>query len=280
MYFVLQELLAGFGLNAGLVLWAMWLLSSYISGSAVLAVMHGNCFTPNDLDFYFLLAHRDLYLVEDLGSIGKKIYTARYPLPGIDAIWYFRNRKTNAIINVIVTKTHSPLPAIIGFHSTLVMNFISYFGIVSLYHEGTAKKQGWYNGTGRMKRRDERWADKYRSRGFHIFKNSQDGQDAIGWHNVVHRLAALKQFGHCSTTVFMRAAELLETLEPWFVGAWRQGLVLCAMTQTASMALPLRLGTTSSFSCVVDGLGKLGSGIYVWISNFYICTIWTFKFVK
>ncbi|KAH6910965.1 hypothetical protein BKA70DRAFT_1099687 [Coprinopsis sp. MPI-PUGE-AT-0042] len=226
----------------------MWLLSSYISGSAVLAVMHGNCFTPNDLDFYvpsrrwfffkwFLLAHRDLYLVEDLGSIGKKIYTARYPLPGIDAIWYFRNRKTNAIINVIVTKTHSPLPAIIGFHSTLVMNFISYFGIVSLYHEGTAKKQGWYNGTGRMKRRDERWADKYRSRGFHIFKNSQDGQDAIGWHKC-------GSSPRCTQTIrslfdngvhvykfpgygFRRAAELLETLEPWFV--WRLATRTCAV---------------------------------------------------
>lgn len=116
MYQLLQELLSGFGLNARLVLWALWLLSSCISGSAVLAIMHGNCFIPNDLDIYvpsgrwflfklFLLAHRDLYLVKDVRSIGKNPYNGDYPLPGIKSIWYFRNRKTNTIINVIVTKT-------------------------------------------------------------------------------------------------------------------------------------------------------------------------------
>ncbi|KAH6913217.1 hypothetical protein BKA70DRAFT_1218203 [Coprinopsis sp. MPI-PUGE-AT-0042] len=85
-------------------------------GSAVLAIMHGNSFTPNDLDFYipsgrwflfkwFLLAHWDLYLIEDLRSIGKKRYSTCYPLPGINAILYFHNRKTNTIMNVIVTNT-------------------------------------------------------------------------------------------------------------------------------------------------------------------------------
>jgi hypothetical protein len=116
MFLLLEELLPQFGLNAQLVLWALWLLSSVVSGSAVLALMHGNKFVPNDLDIYvparrwwlwrlFLLAHRDIYLVEDVQTLRKKPYLRRYPLPGIESIRYFRNRKTNTVINVIVTKT-------------------------------------------------------------------------------------------------------------------------------------------------------------------------------
>jgi hypothetical protein len=115
MHSLLQELLLVYGLHPSLVLWVMWLLSCYISGSAVLAIMHGRCFAPNDLDFYvpsrswflfrvFLWFHPDLYHVDDPRSLGKKL-PSHYSLPGIQSIHYFHNRKTNMVINVIVTTT-------------------------------------------------------------------------------------------------------------------------------------------------------------------------------
>lgn len=125
----------------------------------------------------------------------------------------------------------------IGFHSTLLMNFITYFGIVSLYYEGTIKKQGWFNGPGRMKRRDERWADKYRARGFDILLDSSQGQDSIGWHKC--RLSP-----RCTQTIrslldegvqvwkfpgyeSCKASRLLKKLEPWFI--WRLQTKSCAV---------------------------------------------------
>jgi hypothetical protein len=116
MHSLLHKVLSCYGFNTTLVLWVMWLLSCYISGSAVLAIMHGRSFVPNDLDFYvparswfllrlFLWFHPDLYLVDDPRSLGKKPLPSHYPLPGIQSIHYYHNRKTNMITNVIVTTT-------------------------------------------------------------------------------------------------------------------------------------------------------------------------------
>ncbi|KAH6869082.1 hypothetical protein BKA70DRAFT_1132064 [Coprinopsis sp. MPI-PUGE-AT-0042] len=218
----------------------LWLLSSCISGSTVPAILHSGSFQPDDLDIYvpyhrwifmkfFLLAHRDTHLVEDPTTIGKSRYQGSSPLPAVSSIWYFHNRKTNKVINVMVTSTRSPLPAIIAFHSTLVMGFITYFGIVSLYGEATTQKTGWYNGSGRLTRRDRQWMRKYSERGFSVYMNSDEAQDSLG----PHICAADMNRNHTIRSLFDNGvwvhkfegftedstAELLELLAPWFI--WR-----------------------------------------------------------
>ncbi|KAH6919359.1 hypothetical protein BKA70DRAFT_1087530 [Coprinopsis sp. MPI-PUGE-AT-0042] len=240
LFIRLQTILNTFGLHARLFLFVLRLLSACVSGSVVLAVLHGGNFVPGDLDIYvpynrwffmklFLQAHRDIYLVEDLVTIGKPRRQGRYPIPGVTMIWYFHNRKTDTAINVMVTKTRSPFPAIIAFHSTLVMNVITYFGIVSLYGQPTAQKMGWYNGSRRLNQRDRDWMRKYRQRGYSIYNNSLEAQAELGRHKCgtsthctqtirslfddgVH-LYRFKEYLHKDKT------ELLKRLEPWFI--WR-----------------------------------------------------------
>jgi hypothetical protein len=75
--------------------------------------------------------------------------------------------------NNTYTLSSSPLPAIVGFHSTIVMNFIAYYGVVSLYPELVRRRVGWLNSAEPAIRRDHRWIDKYVRRGFRIFGDSR-----------------------------------------------------------------------------------------------------------
>lgn len=114
---LLEQTLAEFGLTTTSFLFALWLLSSVVSGAAILAVMNNRRFPPGDLKIYtphnrwffmkhFLLCHPDIYLVQDGESAERKGYAAKNGLlPGVKSMWYFRNRKTKATIKVTVTKT-------------------------------------------------------------------------------------------------------------------------------------------------------------------------------
>jgi hypothetical protein len=116
LFIRLTLMLKEFGFNARIFLIALRWLSSVISGSAVLALLHPGRFQPGDLDIYvpyqwwllfkiFLLLHRDIYLVEDPRTIGRPARHGPYPIPGVACVWYFHNMRTNKVINVIVTST-------------------------------------------------------------------------------------------------------------------------------------------------------------------------------
>ncbi|KAH6911259.1 hypothetical protein BKA70DRAFT_1099874 [Coprinopsis sp. MPI-PUGE-AT-0042] len=93
----------------------------------------------------------------------------------IAKLWYFRDGDGNQV-NVIVTASRCALVPIVAFHSTPVMNFIAYFGIVSLYGSLTEMGMGWVNRdlTSRpLSQEDlEGWMRKYADRGYTIYEGS------------------------------------------------------------------------------------------------------------
>ncbi|KAH6883624.1 hypothetical protein BKA70DRAFT_1125865 [Coprinopsis sp. MPI-PUGE-AT-0042] len=74
----------------------------------------------------------------------------------------------------------SALVPIVAFHSTPVMNFIAYFGIVSLYGNLTSRGVGWINrypksADGRhlwYHKNDDVWLEKYEKRGYTLWTGS------------------------------------------------------------------------------------------------------------
>jgi hypothetical protein len=67
-----------------------------------------------------------------------------------------------------------------GFHSTPVMNFIAYFGIVSLYGDLTSRGVGWVNRYPKSAdgknlwyhKNDDTWLEKYKGRGYKLWTGS------------------------------------------------------------------------------------------------------------
>ncbi|KAH6905470.1 hypothetical protein BKA70DRAFT_1504729 [Coprinopsis sp. MPI-PUGE-AT-0042] len=95
----------------------------------------------------------------------------------ISKLWYFRDARGKEI-NVIVTASRCALVPIVAFHSMPVMNFVTYFGIVSLYGSLTELGLGWVNRDLKSKPlspQDQEWLDKYADRGYLLsgrFKHS------------------------------------------------------------------------------------------------------------
>ncbi|KAF9553070.1 hypothetical protein CPC08DRAFT_728169 [Agrocybe pediades] len=128
--------------------------SSIISGSLALAVMHPGAFIPGDMDLY--VAHRDkAAILAILQSIGYKHienssppYYAFGPSSSVlESVLTFE-RCVDAVtpittVNVVCVRDgYHVLRAVVGFHSTLVMNFISWYGLVCLYPHLTVMKEG------------------------------------------------------------------------------------------------------------------------------------------
>ena len=145
----------------------MMATGAVISGSTALAVLFRGDFVPQDLDIYVNdkgLAGIPIFLVNH----GYRIVTPRprYALekkyPGSKIIVTLKHDDGEKI-DVIGT-TDRVLATITDFHSTVVMNYISSYGIVSLYPEWTMRKNGLANG------RNIPWKilAKYGARGFNM----------------------------------------------------------------------------------------------------------------
>ncbi|KAH6903027.1 hypothetical protein BKA70DRAFT_1111312, partial [Coprinopsis sp. MPI-PUGE-AT-0042] len=156
----------------------------YMSGSGVIAAQAKRLdlppFKPGDIDFYiqekasqqfkdFLLESGERRLHKETGM------TKTFAQRRIAKLWYFRDAKDNEI-NVIVTASRCALVPIVAFHSTPVMNFVAYFGIVSLYASLTELGMGWVNRDLTIKPLSEQdldgWMAKYAARGYTLFDNS------------------------------------------------------------------------------------------------------------
>jgi hypothetical protein len=61
---------------------------------------------------------------------------------------------------------------IVEWNSTIIMNFIAYFGIVCLYPTTTRSRVGWVNLRGDPTPRDQKWIDKYTARGYSLYEGS------------------------------------------------------------------------------------------------------------
>jgi hypothetical protein len=115
-----------------------------ISGSAALAMIHLHQFTPNDIDFYVLPF--------DFADVLKYIENHGYEIVLYDPsiLNYFHQnivviRLVHPIsrksVNITTSLDNHVVKLITRFHSTLVMNYISWFGLVILYPEWTLQKQ-------------------------------------------------------------------------------------------------------------------------------------------
>jgi hypothetical protein len=110
-----------------------------ISGSAALAVLQPQIKEPNDIDFYvpprglaqllkFILAH-GYELTPEEGD-----YSPRIVLKLVHPV--------SATRIDIVVPAKSVVEEVTRFHSTVVMNYVAYYGVVSLYPSWTLSKMG------------------------------------------------------------------------------------------------------------------------------------------
>ncbi|KAH6890212.1 hypothetical protein BKA70DRAFT_1050875, partial [Coprinopsis sp. MPI-PUGE-AT-0042] len=154
-----------------------------VSGSAALAVIEPGIFQPADLDKYVPRTSASAFKTwieapykfkleqahgRGAGETQKERRSDYCSVSGIERIWYFSSDRCDRLVNVMITTTLSPLPAIICFHSTTVMNFITYYGVVNFYLELIRRRVGWFNSAETASRRDIRWIDNYNRRGCRV----------------------------------------------------------------------------------------------------------------
>lgn len=172
----IRALLARFHLEEEETLETMRDCKAIISGSAVLDVLEGSeetTFTPSDLDIYVPMntysilrdfvtivagyvpahVHQNVREIDpsELNYGARSGTGERSSRPrsrrrlisqGIRHIRYFVNPRTRKMINIVITALGSPTSAVLMFHSTLVMNFITWNTVVSAYPAFTARRVG------------------------------------------------------------------------------------------------------------------------------------------
>ncbi|KAJ2921957.1 hypothetical protein H1R20_g15139, partial [Candolleomyces eurysporus] len=179
----LDQELRRMGLNALSMLRMMEANDTVISGSFVIPVIGCGWLIPNDLDlftstdaFTTVLA----YLKKKGYGNCKQVYPQRADQPyraytnalqGISIIFEVKNKKSYKI-NVIVSEGR-PIYPILHFHSTPVMNYIAYHGVVCLY-DITIYQMGIANYKQDVPRRVAQCYDKYRKRGFEIWEHFEE----------------------------------------------------------------------------------------------------------
>jgi len=145
-----------------------------ISGSAALALFFPGAFVPGDLDIYvasygaarvitYLQDHA--YKIDPIYSPGAGIYDN-----GAVVFKLFHDWST-AEINVVVYRENNFVEHIAKFHSTIVMNYVSWYGLVSLYPDWTLQKKGLITMDNLMSRP---CIKKYEKRGFVLLSDNKD----------------------------------------------------------------------------------------------------------
>ncbi|KAJ2916176.1 hypothetical protein MD484_g4251, partial [Candolleomyces efflorescens] len=172
----------------------------YISGSFPLSLTHPSI-RPNDLDFYVNKANTE-GIVEYLHTKGygrpaelgssKPTYRegAHTDSNGIMKVLAMEHEKGSKI-NVVVTEG-PPIQVIPLFHSTVVMNYIAFHGMVMLYPRLTLRNKGMINCAGKLTEKVEKCIEKYRDRGFMLDR---------GYPSVVPKSHGCGVDRHCPQTI-------------------------------------------------------------------------------
>lgn len=154
-----------------------------ISGSTALAVLLGGEFVPQDLDIYvnakgftamlvFLMNHG--YQV-----VPQTHYEHKMSYADSKYILTLKHDGEGEKIDLIGTTEVHVLTTITQFHSTAVMNYIAFYGIVCLYPEWTMRR----NGLVTTSNVPYEVLDKYRGRGFKIAYTSGELAKYDNTHN-------------------------------------------------------------------------------------------------
>ncbi|KAJ7474498.1 hypothetical protein B0H11DRAFT_2236183 [Mycena galericulata] len=176
----LHDVLAKCGVDPALLLRSLGRTRAVISGSVPVAVLTNLPFTPNDVDMYVPEAEETAMLKaleDEQGFYRDATVNMRYPDHlGFSTIhWY---QKGDYKINVIVVIGDNALVVLLKFHSTIVMNFVSFHGIFCAYPELTEHNMGlaspafWMEGP--SFRRKKEGIEKYRARGAEMYTKLTD----------------------------------------------------------------------------------------------------------
>ncbi|KAJ2919567.1 hypothetical protein MD484_g787, partial [Candolleomyces efflorescens] len=184
-YDLLREALQPYGLDTGELLSKMKDCKAYISGSFPLSIIHARV-KSNDLDIY-VQEEGMAEIVEFLVSkgyntpveMGSQMTTYKegedtdndggFMSNGIAKVMYTK-RQGGGVVNVVATKC-PPIQVIPLFHSTVVMNYIAYHGIVMLYPKTTLNNTGSINCGGKITAKMLGCIDKYKERGFTLTRS-------------------------------------------------------------------------------------------------------------
>lgn len=102
----------------------------------------------------------------------KFIPADRSHLKGIARVLYYVNPETGCVLNVVATRLSAPT-TIFVFHSTVVMNYITWDAVVCAYPQLLSEHRGLINTDLDQERADtEVCLTKYRSRGFQLHKSA------------------------------------------------------------------------------------------------------------
>lgn len=126
-----------------------------ISGSAALAVFQSQMQEPNDLDFYvpprglarllkFILSHGYDLTIPAPGEGEYPPSTDRAPGEGtypLRIVLKLVHPASGSLVDIVVP-AKNVVEEVIGFHSTVVMNYITHYGAVSLYPSWTMSGVG------------------------------------------------------------------------------------------------------------------------------------------
>ena len=151
-----------------------------ISGSTALLLLHPGRFLPNDIDFYVMPPgyHVLLVYLQRCGYQIERHHTSHYPsLRQIRSVHFLHSEESFQCINIIVCEGPHALSTISHFHSTLVMNYISYYGVVCLYPMWTMLNFGFINRDNDVT--TDHCLSKYIRRGFKFSRTLGRGQKTL-----------------------------------------------------------------------------------------------------
>lgn len=159
-------------LDVNMVRLIMVYSGAVISGSVALSVIHPNLFQPNNIDFIVLPKGASMLLsffIEQgfrLDSSFNSINGNSTPYYSTTARVVFRLHHINSAksVNIVIPMDNHVVSAITTFHSTVVMNLVTWYGVVTFYAPWTKKEKGL------VVRQDGKCIDKYKRRGFNLFR--------------------------------------------------------------------------------------------------------------
>ncbi|KAJ7044249.1 hypothetical protein C8F04DRAFT_896201, partial [Mycena alexandri] len=146
---------------------------SIVSGSAALLMVTDLEFVPGDLDIYMPLSQEEPAMAIVQRHMNFELVTSRMPRgypdnSGITKV--HRLEKGARSMNIIIVQGEDPAIAIFHFHSTIVMNYLTGFGLYCAYPSLTLSDVGVVNLPAVLRelgirRNAEECFDKYRARG-------------------------------------------------------------------------------------------------------------------
>lgn len=167
-----SHILSAFTANPETLLAILETAEGIISGSAALAVMFPDGFKPGDLDIY--VPHANARIVwahltrhcgyQETENTEGHYTSSSYTGVVISKVTLFT--KGDQKVHVVSVLGDNAAIAIFGFHSMIVMNFISSHGLYCAYPSLTFDRRGLINVEGMMESNQRVCIEKYLERGF------------------------------------------------------------------------------------------------------------------